>query len=92
MKLVQLPRAPDQTVRRNGKPPRTRGLSRWCRKFGVVSEDPALKVTKRRTRLESELLAKMLARRRIHLERFRLTSAAIEREHLERTGSFAQRM
>ena len=59
---------------------------------GVVREDRPLERLQRRGRIEPEGLDQEPPRRTVDLQRFRLSSGAVEREHQLAAGPLAQRM
>jgi hypothetical protein len=59
---------------------------------GVVSEDVPLEVVEGAAGIDAELVDERSARALIDGEGVRLTTAAIERQHLQRTDALAQRM
>jgi hypothetical protein len=79
--------APDERARRRGDP------GGWHEvEFGVVHEDRLFEPLERRARFDPELVDERAARRLVGLERFRLTTRAVEREHHMAAKALAQRM
>ncbi|MDQ3894494.1 MAG: hypothetical protein M3292_07505 [Actinomycetota bacterium] len=57
-----------------------------------MAKDPPLELLEERVRLEAELVGEYSSRRPIHLERVRLTTATVERDHELSACPLAERM
>ena len=80
--LVEVTLAAHERCRRHGKVRRRRrGSLRGRGESGVVLEDPSLQLAQARPRFEPDLLAQPSADVRVVLQRLRLPTAAVERDH-----------
>src|SRR5262249_41971575 len=71
--------------------PVCRSGSRWARwaQFGIVPEDRLLELLKIETRLDPEFIDEQTSTFPIQVERFRLPTRPVQREHELRTRPFA---